>query len=269
MNVSQAVEHSGLDLREARLLLAAASDLPQASLLAHPDREIAPETVARFADWARRRRSGEPVAYILGRREFYGLDVEVGPAVLIPRPETELLVELALARLAPARAATVADLGTGSGAVALAIKRQRPLARVTGVDASAAALAVARRNAMRLGLEIELRHGHWFEPLGEERFDLVVANPPYVAEDDPHLGRGDLRFEPREALVAGADGLDAVRAVVADAPKHLNARAWLLIEHGLGQDASVRKLLESAGLECAASWPDLSGIPRVSGARAR
>jgi len=269
VKVSQALAGIGLDPRESRLLLAAASGLAQASLIGSPERELAPESVARFADWVERRRQGEPVAYILGRREFFDLELEVGPAVLIPRPETELLVELALQRLPAEREARVVDLGTGSGAVALAIKRHRPKARVVGVDTSAAALEVARRNATRLGLEIELRSGRWFEPLGSEHFDVVVSNPPYVAEDDPHLGEGDLRFEPRAALVSGADGLEAIRAIVAEAPPHLVDGGWLLIEHGLGQDAAVRQLLERAGLVGVSSWPDLAGIPRVSGAAVR
>jgi release factor glutamine methyltransferase len=269
VKISDALEASGLELREARLLLAAACGVPQASVLAHPERELALETAARFEAWAHRRRGGEPIAYILGRREFFDLDLEVGPAVLIPRPETELLVELALERLDPEREARVVDLGTGSGAVALAIKRRRPKACVVGLDASAAALDIARHNAAHLGLEIELRLGRWFDPLDGERFDLAVANPPYVAEDDPHLGEGDLRFEPREALVSGADGLQAIRAIVTGAPRHLAARGWLLVEHGLGQDGAVRRLLGAAGLEGAASWPDLAGILRVSGARAR
>jgi len=269
VNVSQALAQSRLDPRESRLLLAAASGVPQASLIANPERELASDSAMRFEDWARRRRSGEPVAYILGRREFFDLELEVGPSVLIPRPETELLVELALQRLPAEREASVADLGTGSGAIALAIKRHRPRARVIGVDASAAALEVARRNAARLGLEIELRNGRWFGPLGAERVDLVVSNPPYVAEGDPHLGEGDLRFEPREALVSGADGLEAIREIVAGAPGHLAAGGWLLIEHGLGQDGAVRRLLEAAGLGRASSWPDLAGILRASGAAAR
>lgn len=269
VNVSQALAGSGLDPRESRLLLAAASGLAQANLIGNPERELDPESATRFADWVQRRRRGEPVAYILGRREFFDLELEVGPAVLIPRPETELLVELALQRLPAEREANVADLGTGSGAIALAIKRHRPRARVVGADASAAALAVARRNAIRLGLEIELRSGRWFEPLGSERFDVIVSNPPYVADGDPHLGEGDLRFEPRDALVSGADGLEAIRAIAAGAPAHLAAGGWLLVEHGLGQDAAARQLLEGAGLVRASSWPDLAGILRVSGAAAR
>ena len=269
MKVGEALAVQGVEPPELRYLLAAASTIGEAALLGHPERELVPAVAARFQEWVQRGRAGEPIAYIIGRREFFDIVLEVGPAVLIPRPETELLVELALERIAPDEAARILDLGTGSGAVALAIKRHRPRGRVIGVDASAAALEVARRNAARLELGIDLRHGRWFEPLGDERFDLVVANPPYVAEGDPHLGEGDLRFEPREALVAGKDGLDAIRAITAAAPKYLAERGWLLIEHGLGQDTAVRGLLQSAGLERATSWPDLAGILRVSGACAR
>ncbi len=269
MTVGEALAREGLARGEARRLLAQATGWSEASLVAHPERDLPAAARARYVDWARRRRAGEPVAYLLGRREFYGLELEVGPAVLIPRPETELLVDLALERLAPAAPARVADLGTGSGAVALALKHERPRAEVVAVEASAAALAVARRNAARLALDVDLRAGRWFEPLRGERFELVVANPPYVADGDPHLAQGDLRFEPREALAGGADGLAAIREIVAAAPAQLAPGAWLLIEHGLGQDDAVRRLLGEAGLEDAASWPDLAGIPRVSGARCR
>jgi len=252
-----------LEPREARLLLARATGFSEASVLAHPERELPAEAEARFRDFAARRARGEPVAYILGEKEFYGLPLAVTPAVLIPRPETELLVELALGE--PFQAAL--DLGTGSGAVALALKRGRPQARVVGVERSAAALAVAQRNAVRLGLDVELRHGPWFEPLAGERFDLVVANPPYVSEGDPHLLEGDVRFEPRSALVAGGDGLEAVREILREARAHLTPGARILLEHGLGQDAAVRRLLGEAGLEDVRSWPDLAGIARVSGGR--
>jgi release factor glutamine methyltransferase len=181
--------------------------------------------------------------------------------VLIPRPETELLVELALA----GNPASVLDLGTGSGAIALALKRHLPAARVVAVERSAAALAVAQRNALKLRLEVEFRHGPWFEPVAGERFDLVVSNPPYVCEDDPHLAEGDVRFEPRPALVAGADGLDSIRQIVAGAAAHLRPGGRLFLEHGFGQDAEVRRLLGEAGLEGIATWPDLAGIARVSG----
>ncbi|HXZ51069.1 MAG TPA: peptide chain release factor N(5)-glutamine methyltransferase [Burkholderiales bacterium] len=267
MKIAQALAAPGLEPREARLLLAEATGFSQASVLAHPERELEAGAEARFVGWAARRRAGEPVAYLLGKREFYGLSLAVNPAVLIPRPETELLVELSLARLAPQAAACVLDLGTGSGALALAIKRHRPRARVIAVDAELSALHMAQRNANRLGLEIELRHGRWFEPVRGERFALVVSNPPYVAAGDPHLVQGDLRFEPRSAVVAGADGLDALRAIAADAAAHLEAGGWLLLEHGQDQDAAVRVLLAAGGLEEVASWPDLAGIARVTGGK--
>ena len=251
----------GLEAREARLLLAHATGFSEAAVLAHPERSLPPDAEQRFLDFAARRRDGEPVAYILGRKEFYSLPLAVNPAVLIPRPETELLVELALQR----ELSTVLDLGTGSGAIALAIRKHRPRARVVAVEASAAALEVAKRNGVALGLDVEWRHGQWFAPAQSERFDLIVSNPPYVAAGDPHLA--DLRFEPASALISGADGLDAIREIVAAAPAHLLPGGWLFLEHGIGQDAAVRELLERAGLEEVQTWPDLAGIPRVSGAK--
>lgn len=261
MTISQALRDAGIDARDARLLLAAATGFSEASVLAFGERALPREAAERFKDFAARRRRGEPVAYILGEKEFYGLRLTVNPAVLIPRPETELLVDLALER----KFGSIVDLGTGCGAIALAIKRHRPQARVVAVEASAAAVVVARRNAVKLGLEIDFRHGRWLEPLPAERFELIVANPPYVAEGDAHLAA--LAHEPAQALVAGADGLDAIRAIAATAPAHLASGAWLLIEHGLGHDAAVRRLLEQGGLEDVRTWPDLAGIPRVSGGR--
>lgn len=269
MTVAEALAGSGLPAAEARLLLERASGLPRVQLIAHPERVLDAVAQTRFAHLASHRRAGEPVAYLLGEREFYGLALAVGPAVLIPRPETELLVELALERIAAGAATRVLDLGTGSGAVALAIKRERPLAAVCAVDASAAALEIAAANAGRLGLAIEFVRGRWFEPLGGRRFELVVGNPPYVAQGDPHLLQGDLRFEPREALVAGTDGLDALREIVKCAPAFLEPGGWLLLEHGIGQDRAVCELLGDAGLNGVRSWPDLSGIARVTGARSR
>ena len=263
MNVAAALAAAAVEPREARLLLAEACGWSAASVLAHPERELDEAAAARFREMTARRRAGEPVAYIVGRREFYGLALEVSPAVLIPRPETELLVDLALER----RPRTVLDLGTGCGAVALAIKHGLPQARVVAVDASAAALAVARRNAARHSLEIDCRHGEWFAPVARERFDLVVANPPYVAEGDPHLAQGDLRFEPRAALVSGPEGLSAIREIARHAPAFLTPGGWLLLEHGLGQDEAVRRLLAAHGLDSVSSWPDLAGIARVSGGR--
>ena len=247
--------------RGARLLLAQATGFSEASVLAHPERELPAEAAALFSDYAARRARGEPIAYVLGVKEFYGLPLAVNSAVLIPRPETELLVELALR----AKPASVLELGTGSGAIALALKRHRPSARVVAVERSAAALAVAQRNAVKLGLAVEYRHGSWFDPVAGERFDVVVSNPPYVCEGDPHLREGDVRFEPRSALVGGADGLESIRQIVGGAPAHLNPGGRLLLEHGLGQDAAVRNLLREAGLEGVRTWPDLAGIARVSG----
>ena len=261
MNVRQAIESSGIERREARLLLAAAGGLSQASLLAHPERPLTQEARETYSAFLRRRLRGEPVAYIVGRKEFYGLDLEVTPAVLVPRPETELLVELALQR--PFSAAV--DLGTGSGAIALAIKRERSACRMVAVEASTPALEVARRNAERLGLDIELRQGSWCAPLDDERFDLLLSNPPYVAAGDRHLP--ELRFEPQAALLAGPDGLDAIRDIVGAAPRHLAPGGWLLLEHGEGQDGAVRRTLAQAGFESVRTWPDLGGIPRVTGGR--
>jgi release factor glutamine methyltransferase len=258
LTVAQALRDGGAD---ARLLLAAASGFSQASLVAHPEVELPSDVEEKFRRFLSRRENGEPAAYILGRKEFYGLELAVDPAVLIPRPETELLVELALQR----DFSSVLDLGTGSGAIALAIKRHRPQARVVAVEASAAALEVAKRNCVRLGLDIELRHGRWFDPLAGERFDLVVSNPPYVAAGDPHLAA--LGFEPAAALVSGADGLDAIRQIARGARRHLRLGAWLLVEHGQGQDAAVRRLLIEGGLDSVATWPDLAGIPRVTGGK--
>jgi release factor glutamine methyltransferase len=261
LTLAEALRASGVEAREARLLLAEASGMSEANVLAFPEKVLSAESERRFTQFTARRRGGVPMAYIVGYREFYGLRLTVTPAVLIPRPETELLVDLALRR----DFSTLADLGTGSGAIALAIKQQRKNSRVVGIDASAAALELARLNAAAHGLQVEWRKGPWLEPLAGERFDLVVANPPYVAAGDPHLA--ELRYEPRAALVAGADGLDAIREIAAAAPAHLNAGGWLLLEHGIGQERAVRELLHRAGLEDVQSWPDLAGIPRVSGGR--
>jgi len=262
LTVAEALLASGLEAREARLLLARVTGFSEAVVLASPDRSLPSEQENRFSELSARRRAGEPVAYILGEKEFYGLRLAVNPAVLIPRPETKLLVELAM----QAEFSSVLDLGTGSGAIALALKRQRPAARVVAVDASAAALGVAKRNGIALGLEVDWRHGLWFDAVRDERFDLVLANPPYVAAGDPHLA--DLRFEPASALVAGADGLDAMREIVPRARSHLAAGGWLLLEHGLGQESAVRALMQTSGLEEVQTWPDLSGVGRVSGGRA-
>ncbi|MFT4197387.1 MAG: peptide chain release factor N(5)-glutamine methyltransferase [Pseudoxanthomonas sp.] len=254
---------------EAEWLLLHVLGRDRAWLFAHADH--APEATQRAAFEAllARRLAGEPVAYLTGRRGFWTLDLEVDPATLIPRPETELLVELALQRLPGDAACAVADLGTGSGAIALAIASERPLAQVTATDASAAALAVARRNATAHGLErVRFVRGDWFAPLRGERFDLVASNPPYIAAGDPHLAQGDLRFEPAAALAAGADGLDDIRRIVAQAPAHLRPRGWLLLEHGHEQGAAVRALLVAAGLAEVATCRDLEARERVTLGRA-
>lgn len=225
------------------------------------ERALAPDVLADYMKRAERRKKGEPIAYIVGHKDFYSLELAVNPAVLIPRPESELLVDLALER----RPSTVLDLGTGSGAIALAIKKHLPTAKVTAVEASAAALAVAQRNAVKHNLAVDFVHARWFESVGGRRFDLIVSNPPYVAKGDAHLK--DLSYEPQSALVSGADGLDAIREIVPQAPRHLAPGGWLLIEHGIGQDEKVRALLGAAGLESVTTWPDLAGIPRVSGGK--
>ena len=261
MTVSEAISASGIDVREARLLLAEVCGFSQASLVASPEREIPFEVENAFLELTKKRANGEPVAYILGRKEFYGLALSVNPSVLIPRPETELLVDLALER----NASSVLDLGTGCGAIALAIKHQRPECRVVAVDSDLSALLTAQRNAAKLNLQIDFRHGRWFDPVAGERFELIVSNPPYVASGDPHLAA--LRFEPRGALVAGPEGLDSIREIVKAAGSFLRPGGALLLEHGFGQDVAVRGLLAAAGLESVVTWPDLAGIARVSGGK--
>ena len=263
MIVSEALKASGIDPREARLLMAEATGFSQASVLAFQEKEIQQDAQERFRQFVEKRKAGEPLAYVVGHKEFYDLDLIVNPAVLIPRPETELLVEWALQR----GFSKVLDLGTGTGAVALALKKQEPGSRVFAVEASAAALVVAKRNATKHALEVEFRHGRWFEPFAGERFDLIVGNPPYVAEGDPHLA--DLRFEPPSALVSGRDGLEAIREIVRDAPAYLARGGSLLLEHGMGQDGAVRRLMEQAGLEEVETRPDLAGIPRVTAGKVK
>ena len=254
-----------LDAGEADLLLAHALARPRTWLFTHGDSDVDDAAATRFDDLVRRREAGEPVAYLTGQRGFWRFDLAVSPATLIPRPETERLVELALERLPPERAARVADLGTGSGAIALAIAFERPRAHVVATDASADALALARANARALQLgNVELREGDWFAPLAGERYDLIASNPPYIALDDPHLREGDLRFEPAPALASGNDGLDAIRTIVATAPAHLQPEGWLLLEHGWDQGAAVRALLADAGFVDVATERDLEQRDRVT-----
>ncbi|HET6604023.1 MAG TPA: peptide chain release factor N(5)-glutamine methyltransferase, partial [Xanthomonadaceae bacterium] len=223
---------------------------------------------ARYAGLLQRREAGEPVAYLVGRRPFWTLELQVTPDTLIPRPETELLVELALERIDAAGPEKVLDLGTGSGAIALAIASERPRAQVMATDASAQALEVARANARANGVaNVWFACGEWYSAVEGRRFDAIVGNPPYIAQDDPHLEQGDLRYEPRAALVSGVDGLDAIRAIVAGAPAHLFPGGRLLLEHGFDQGPAVRSLLEAAGFSDVRTFCDLEGRERVSGGR--
>jgi release factor glutamine methyltransferase len=264
---AQLAARLGADARaEAEILLAHGLGCDRAAFWARPETAVAAADRARCLELVARRAAGEPVAYLVGRRGFWTFELEVTPAVLIPRPETERLVELALDRL-PQRPARVADLGTGSGAVALALAAERPNWQILATDASADALAVARRNAARLGLSgVSFRLGDWAEALRpDERFLGILSNPPYVAEGDPHLAAGDLPWEPPSALVGGADGLDAIRRLVAGAVRHLAPGGWLLLEHGAGQGAAVRDILRAAGLGDLHTVRDLAGLERVSG----
>jgi release factor glutamine methyltransferase len=249
-------------VREAELLLQHVLQQPRAWLFAHGDDTVTAHVAEQFQVLLERRAAGEPLAYILGEREFWSLRLQVTPAVLIPRPETELLVEAALRHLPQKQTVDIVDLGTGSGAIALAIAHERRRARIVASDASQAARAVARANAQRLALDnIEFVHSDWFAALGGRRFDLIVSNPPYIAANDAHLGQGDLRFEPADALASGADGLDAIRAIVNAAPGHLHPGAWLLFEHGRDQGAQN-------GFVEIFTERDLELRERVSGGRA-
>jgi release factor glutamine methyltransferase len=250
---------------DAEVLLCHALGCPRSVVYSHPEKELDAESRALFEALVTRRRDGWPVAYLLGTREFWSVPLGVTPDVLIPRHDTERLVEIALQRLAPERAATVVDLGTGSGAIALALARERPRAHITATDASDNALAVAASNAVALGLErVQFLPGSWYAPLGERRFDMIVSNPPYIASGDPHLGLGDLRYEPHDALVSGADGLDALRVIVAQAPLHLVPEGWLLVEHGHDQGERVRALFAVAGFGDVETFRDYGGNDRVT-----
>jgi len=250
---------------DAEVLLMFVTGLTRTALITRAQEALLPEHEERLHALLARRARGEPVAYLTGRREFWSLDLCVTPDVLIPRPDTELLVEQALACIPGESEWTIADLGTGSGAVALAIAKERPRCRVIATDASDAALAIAQANAIRLAIaNIEFRHGEWLDPLADEVLDMIVSNPPYIAEQDPHLTQGDVRFEPRSALVAGADGLSAIRVIACDARWHLRRGGFLLLEHGFDQAPAVRAVLVGQGYEAVATCPDLQGLPRVS-----
>jgi len=250
---------------EAQILFAHALGVNRAWLIGHDRDLLDPAQATRVAVLLKRRLAGEPVAYLLGEREFYGRPFKVTPDVLIPRPDTELLVELALARLPPGATLNVLDIGVGSGAVAISLALERPRCRVTGVDLSAGALRVAEANANALHAGVELLASDVFGALGKRRFHLIVSNPPYIAAADPHLQQGDLRFEPPQALASGTDGLDLIRRLIASAPAHLETGAWLLLEHGWDQASAVRSLLSAADFDEVFSATDLAGHERVTG----
>jgi release factor glutamine methyltransferase len=249
---------------DVELLLAAAIGKSRSYLHTWPERIVSSEAALTFAGYLQRRRSGEPVAYILGQQGFWNLDLEVAPHTLIPRPDTELLVETAL-ELVPPAPARVLDLGTGTGAIALALASERAQWQVTAVDRVLEAVALAERNRQRLQLgNVQVLSSHWFSAIEGERFDLIISNPPYIAAEDPHLVAGDVRFEPSSALVAGVDGLDDLRTIISQAPGHLQPGGWLLLEHGYDQAVAVRELLAGHGFEQVESRVDLGGHERIS-----
>lgn len=260
-----------IDRLDARLLLEHVCGCSHADLIARPELEITESRATRLEELLRRRESGEPLAYLLGSAWFCGLEFNVGPAVLIPRPDTEVLVNVAAEKAIALESPAIVDLGTGSGIVAILIARLCPRAQVTAVDLSSVALDVARVNAQRHGVNIRFREGDWYAPLGDERFDLIVSNPPYVVAGDPHLQQNGLPFEPIQALtdgIVGGDGLACIRRLIDGASAHLRTGGWLLMEHGYDQAVEVRRLLAQAGFAEVASWRDSAGIERVSGGRA-
>jgi len=255
-----------LDALDNRILLCHALGLTRVGLITQSERALDADEARRFAALVQRRLDGEPIAYIVGQREFFGLPFEVSGAVLIPRPDTELLVELTLERLPPS--GRVLDMGTGSGAIAVALAHTRRDADVTALDVSGEALAVARRNAAANGARVAFLQSDWYAALdGLPPFDVIASNPPYIASGDRHLSEGDLRFEPVGALTDHADGLSALRIIVAGAVARLKPGGWLLMEHGYDQSAAVRQLLSEQGYTDVQSWTDLAGIERVTGAR--
>jgi release factor glutamine methyltransferase len=265
MTVDMLLAQCGLPRAEALLLLAHASGASRERLIAGSREPLPQAAIDAFMALSCRRAAGEPIAYLVGTREFYGRSFVVDECVLIPRPETELLVDQASQWITAHRPSRVVDLGTGSGAIAITLALERPAIEVTATDQSAAALTLAAANAQRLGAEVRFVAGDWFDALADDaRFDLIVTNPPYIACDDPHLAIGDLRFEPANALTDGADGLAAIRRIVSGAPRHLTGRGALMLEHGYQQAAAVRALLAAAGFQQIVSLRDLAGIERVT-----
>lgn len=268
--VGDAMRHArqaGVDRLDAQLLLGALLNQPRSWLMIHDEATLTTEQARQFQDWVARRAQDVPLAYLLGQKEFHGLMLQVNEHTLVPRPDTETLVDWALELLAatPQTRPEVIDLGTGSGAIALAIKHRYPAATVEALDLSAGALQAAQANAQRLGLDVRFHQGDWWTPLAGRRFDLIVSNPPYIAGNDPHLAA--LRHEPLQALTPGGDGLSALQTLVEGAPAHLRPGGWLLLEHGFDQSDAVTQALRAAGFEAVECRRDLGAQPRVSGGR--
>jgi release factor glutamine methyltransferase len=267
---AQSIQHKlGLALSEAifeaNLLCQHVLNVNRAWLISHERDALEPNQQAGFEALLQRRLNGEPMAYILGSRDFYGLQLKTTPATLIPRPDTETLVDAALAKILENASLNILDLGTGTGAVALAIASQRPQTKVIAVDASLEALKVATENAQSLSLSnVRLIESNWFSGLASEKFDVIVSNPPYIAQDDEHLKQGDLRFEPLSALASGVDGLDDIRKIIQDAPEYLNPNGWLMLEHGYDQADAVAALLNARGFSKVAHAKDIAGTLRVT-----
>lgn len=269
MTIAEVMRQSGLDLREAELLMAFAAGQSRTWVFAHTNDPLDEVRLRDFRKLAQRRIDGEPVAYLLGKRAFWTVELGVAPGVLIPRGETEVLVEAALASMRSLSAPRVLDMGTGSGAIALALASERPDAEVLATDLDTTALEIARANAQRLELgNVEFRQSAWFDALAGDCFDIIVSNPPYIAEADRHLEQGDLRFEPRHALASGEDGLDALREIIAGAPQFLPDSGWLAVEHGFDQAESVQALFHQADFGDVRTHADLQRHPRVTEGRA-
>ncbi len=263
MNIEALLKLSLIDPLEAQVLLAHALKCTRVQLVIRSKDELSPQQVTDVSALFMRRMQGEPIAYLTGEREFYGLRFEITPDVLIPRHETELLVELGMAKLP--KGGSILDLGTGSGAIAVSLAHARRDAQVTASDISPDALSLARRNAAAHAVALQFVQSNWFEQI-EGKFDLVISNPPYIAASDPHLMQGDLRFEPRAALTDEANGMMHISTIVDGAVRHLKPGGWLLVEHGYDQSAAIRALLQKSGWQQVQSWKDLAGIERVSGA---
>lgn len=250
---------------ETQLLLEHVLNVNHAWLIAHANDEINPEDNQQFQALLKRRINGEPIAYILGGREFYGLSFKTTPDTLIPRPDTETLVETALDKISASSTPRILDLGTGTGAIALSIAKHRPQSKVTAVDFSGESLAVAQENTKSLDIKnVSLVESNWFDALDKQTFNVIVSNPPYIEENDPHLSQGDLRFEPRAALASGSDGLDDIRHIIQHAPAYLSSNGWLIFEHGYNQAEQVGQLFKSAGFTAVETIKDLGGNDRVT-----